>query len=136
MAPSRLPGGTAANVIPQHCRFAVDLRVVNVADGETHSASILSLKAHDPDVKLTVAGGMNRPPYEKSAGVAKLYERAGSLALLRQPAQAIRDYREAIAIMERFERDGALEGTDVTTLADSSVMELISEGINSGKAED
>jgi acetyl-CoA synthetase len=25
---------------------------------------------------------------------------------------------------------------DVTTLADSSVMELISEGLNSGKAED
>ncbi len=75
-----ISGGTAANVIPQHCRFAVDLRVVNVADGDTHSASILGLKAHDSDVKLTVTGGMNRPPYEKSAGVAKLYERARSLA--------------------------------------------------------
>ena len=75
-----ISGGTAANVIPQHCRFAVDLRVVNVADGERHGAEILGLKAHDPDVKLTVTGGMNRPPYEKSAGVAKLYERARSLA--------------------------------------------------------
>jgi glutamate carboxypeptidase len=75
-----ISGGTAANVIPQHCRFAVDLRIVNVADGERHGAAILGLKAHDPDVKLTVAGGMNRPPYEKSAGVAQLYERARSLA--------------------------------------------------------
>jgi glutamate carboxypeptidase len=75
-----ISGGTAANVIPQHCRFAVDLRVVNVADGERHGAEILGLKAHDPDVKLTVTGGMNRPPYEKSAGVAQLYERARSLA--------------------------------------------------------
>ena len=33
-----ISGGTAANVIPQHCRFAVDLRVVNVADGERHGA--------------------------------------------------------------------------------------------------
>src|SRR5829696_3540640 len=37
-----ISGGTAANVIPQHCRFAVDLRVVNVADGETHGAAILN----------------------------------------------------------------------------------------------
>ena len=39
--------------------------------------------------------------------------------MLRQPAPAIRDYREAIAIMEQFERDGSLEGTDVTTLAEA-----------------
>ena len=41
-------------------------------------------------------------------------------------------------IMRRLLRDVAenREVGDVTTLADSSVMDLISEGINSGKAED
>ncbi len=41
-------------------------------------------------------------------------------------------------IMRRLLRDVAenREVGDVTTLADSSVMELISDGINSGKAED
>ena len=41
-------------------------------------------------------------------------------------------------IMRRLLRDVAenREVGDVTTLADTSVMDLISEGINSGKAED
>ena len=41
-------------------------------------------------------------------------------------------------IMRRLLRDVAenREVGDVTTLADSSVMDLISEGIDSGKAED
>jgi glutamate carboxypeptidase len=43
-----ISGGTAANVIPQHCRFCADLRVTNAADGEALSAAILGLKAHDP----------------------------------------------------------------------------------------
>ncbi|HEX8166989.1 MAG TPA: M20 family metallopeptidase [Beijerinckiaceae bacterium] len=75
-----ISGGTAANVIPQHCRFSADLRVVDAADGETFSAAILGLKAHDPDVRVTVTGGMNRPPYEKSEGVERLYAHARRLA--------------------------------------------------------
>jgi glutamate carboxypeptidase len=75
-----ISGGTAANVIPQHCRFAVDLRVTNIADGEAYSAAILGLTPHDPDVRVSVEGGMNRPPYEKSDGVARLYEHARGLA--------------------------------------------------------
>jgi glutamate carboxypeptidase len=73
-------GGTAMNVIPQHCRFSVDLRVDTVADGEAHSARLLGLAPHDPDIRLSVTGGMNRPPYERSAGTAQLFEHARSLA--------------------------------------------------------
>jgi glutamate carboxypeptidase len=75
-----ISGGTAANVIPQHCRFAVDLRVTTGVDGEAYSAAILGLTPHDPDVRVSVEGGMNRPPYEKSDGVARLYDHARSLA--------------------------------------------------------
>jgi glutamate carboxypeptidase len=41
---------------------------------------ILSLKAHEPDVKLRVFGEMNRPPYEKTPGVAALFEKARQVA--------------------------------------------------------
>jgi glutamate carboxypeptidase len=73
-------GGTAMNTIPQHCRFGVDLRVETPADGEAFTAAILGLKAHDPDVRLTIEGGMNRPPYEKTEAVEKLYAQARRIA--------------------------------------------------------
>ena len=71
-----MSGGTAANVIPQHAQFAVDLRVTSVADGERLSAAILGLRPVDADVRVTVTGGMNRPPYEKSPAVAALLAEA------------------------------------------------------------
>jgi glutamate carboxypeptidase len=73
-------GGTAANVIPQHAWFSVDCRVTTLADGTMMENRILSLKPHDPDVVLRIAGGMNRPPYEKSAAVVELFELARKVA--------------------------------------------------------
>jgi glutamate carboxypeptidase len=75
-----ISGGTAMNVIPQHCRFSVDLRVESVADGEAFAAALLGLAPHDPDVKVTVEGGMNRPPFERTEGVARLFEHARACA--------------------------------------------------------
>ena len=75
-----ISGGTAMNTIPQHCRFAVDLRVETPADGAEFEARILGLRAHDPEVRVTVTGGMNRPPYERTEAVARLFERARALA--------------------------------------------------------
>jgi glutamate carboxypeptidase len=69
-------GGTAANVIPQHCRFEIDLRVVTAADGEEYAARITGLTARDPDVRVTITGGMNRPPYERSDATGALFEHA------------------------------------------------------------
>ncbi|AWN49720.1 carboxypeptidase [Methylobacterium terrae] len=71
-------GGTAENVVPQHCRFAVDLRVVTAADGEDYAGRILGLRAAE-DFRVGVTGGMNRPPYDAKAGAA-LYARARALA--------------------------------------------------------
>ncbi|RVU16840.1 M20/M25/M40 family metallo-hydrolase [Methylobacterium oryzihabitans] len=74
-----IQGGTAQNVIPQHCRFSVDLRVVGAADGRACEAAILGLTA-SPDFSLAVTGGMNRPPYAKDAGGERLYAHARDLA--------------------------------------------------------
>src|SRR5216683_458830 len=59
-----ISGGTAANVIPQHCHISVDLRVRDEAAGREFEAKILGLEPFDPGVKVKVTGGMNRPPFE------------------------------------------------------------------------
>jgi glutamate carboxypeptidase len=73
-------GGTAMNVIPQHCRFSVDLRVDSASDGEAFSKALLGLAPHDPDLRIKVTGGMNRPPYERSEATGRLFEHARALA--------------------------------------------------------
>jgi glutamate carboxypeptidase len=75
-----ISGGSAVNVTPQHCRFTVDLRVATTADGEAYEHALLNLTPHDPDVQVTVTGGMNRPTYERSPGTVRLFEHARRLA--------------------------------------------------------
>ena len=43
-------------------------------------ARIKGLKAVGPDIRITVSGGMNRPPYAKTPEVAALFEKARALA--------------------------------------------------------
>jgi glutamate carboxypeptidase len=76
----QVSGGTAANVIPQHARFAVDLRVATLEDGEDLCARIRGLQPVGPDMRITVTGGMNRPPYAKTPAVAALFDTARALA--------------------------------------------------------
>jgi glutamate carboxypeptidase len=76
----KISGGTAPNVIPEHCSITADLRVRDVEAGREFEAKILGLCAVDPDVKLVVTGGMNRPPFEKSPEIDALFGHAKSLA--------------------------------------------------------
>jgi glutamate carboxypeptidase len=75
-----ISGGTAPNVIPQHGHISVDLRVRDAATGREFEERILGLKSVDPDVKLKVTGGMNRPPFEKTAAIDALLRQAQALA--------------------------------------------------------
>ena len=75
-----ISGGTAANVIPQHCEISVDLRVRDEAAGREFEAKILGVAPVDPDVKLKVTGGMNRPPFEKTAAIDALLGHAQKIA--------------------------------------------------------
>jgi glutamate carboxypeptidase len=75
-----ISGGTAPNVIPQHARITVDLRVRDAATGADMEARILALRPNDPDVKLEVTGGMNRPPFEKTPAIAALLAHAQAVA--------------------------------------------------------
>jgi glutamate carboxypeptidase len=69
-------GGTAPNVIPQYCHITADLRVREVKTGEEFESKILSLQPADKDVKLTITGGMNRPPFEKTPEIEALLRQA------------------------------------------------------------
>ena len=73
-------GGTRANVVAEEARALVDMRVPSPALAEEMVAKVLGLRAHGPDVSLTVTGGLNRPPYERLPGIAALFEHARRLA--------------------------------------------------------
>lgn len=75
-----IQGGTAPNVVPQHCRISIDLRVRDEETGREFEARILGLQPADPAVRLEVTGGMNRPPYQKSPQSDALYRHAQALA--------------------------------------------------------
>ena len=68
------------NVVAEHARAEIDMRVANPAQAEEMVPRILGLKSHDPDVTVTVTGGMNRPPYEKDARIEALFQHARGLA--------------------------------------------------------
>jgi len=73
-------GGSRPNVIASEATAEIDLRVTNAADGERLDVLILGLQPIDPRCRLTVAGGMNRPPFVESAAGLALYEKVRALA--------------------------------------------------------
>jgi glutamate carboxypeptidase len=73
-------GGTRANVVAEHASAEIDMRVPNPEIGEQAIARLLALKPHDADTSVEISGGLNRPGYEKSPAIAKLFEQARELA--------------------------------------------------------
>ena len=73
-------GGSRVNVVPEWASVEVDVRMPNPAIGEEIVQRIRGLRPRDPDVTLTIEGGINRPGYEKTPRIAALYEHARALA--------------------------------------------------------
>jgi glutamate carboxypeptidase len=73
-------GGTRTNVVAEDAVAHVDVRVSRLADGPLVDAAFAGLRAVDPRVTLVVKGGINRPPMERTAGVARLYALAREVA--------------------------------------------------------
>lgn len=76
-----ISGGTGVNVVPQFCAIEVDFRAPTEALACGCARKIFSLTAVDPDVVLTIEGGVNRPAYERTPMSAALYKRARMLAV-------------------------------------------------------
>jgi len=75
-----IAGGTRPNVIPEYARCEIDVRTATAADASEVDALLRTLQSTDPACSLTVTGGTNRPPMERSEGTARLFERARDLA--------------------------------------------------------
>lgn len=73
-------GGSRSNVVPAEAWIEVDVRMPNAEIGDEIVRRIRSLQPYDRDVKLTIAGGINRPGYEKTPAIAALFEHARRLA--------------------------------------------------------
>jgi glutamate carboxypeptidase len=76
-------GGTKTNVIPAHAWAEVEARIARRTDGpriERKFAALKSLKLTNPRCSLTVTGGINRPPMERSRGTVRLFRKAQALA--------------------------------------------------------
>jgi glutamate carboxypeptidase len=73
-------GGTKSNVVPAEAWAEVDIRIPRSADGPRIERKFAALKPVDPRCELTVTGGINRPPMERSRGTVRLYARARALA--------------------------------------------------------
>lgn len=76
----RIEGGTRTNVVPELAAAEVDVRIPTEADATRIDGALRALISTTPGVALTVTGGMNRPPLERTEAVVDLYERARSAA--------------------------------------------------------
>ena len=73
-------GGSATNVVPDHCRVDVDIRMTEPEDAAEVLSRIEASKPYNPAIRLEISGGLNRPPYRKSNAITALYEHARTLA--------------------------------------------------------
>ena len=74
-------GGTRTNVVPAEASADVDFRIPRLRDYTMLAAKFQRLRSTDPRCQLAVTGDLNRPPMERTAGVAKLFRTAKRLAL-------------------------------------------------------
>jgi glutamate carboxypeptidase len=79
VTPTVLTSGTATNTVPASGRFAVDVRVRDAVEQARIDEAMRALRPRLAGASLTVTGGPNRPPLERSASLS-LYALAEELA--------------------------------------------------------
>jgi glutamate carboxypeptidase len=75
-----IAGGTRSNVVASQAWTEVDVRIPKASDSAYIEKLFRSLKVSDPHCKLTITGGINRPPMERKAGTIALFKKARSIA--------------------------------------------------------
>jgi glutamate carboxypeptidase len=76
----RISGGRRTNVVPASATASVDVRVSSAKDIPAIDAKLRRLKPLNPRCSISISGKMNRPPLERTAAVAGLYEKAREIA--------------------------------------------------------
>ncbi len=75
-----ISGGTRSNVIAAGCVAEVDVRIAKATDAARVDRLFRALRVTDRACKLTISGGINRPPMERKPGTIALFKQARSLA--------------------------------------------------------
>ncbi len=75
-----IAGGTRSNVIAAEACTEVDVRIARAGDAARVDRLFQRLKPFDPACRLTVTGGVNRPPMERKPGTAVLFKQAKRIA--------------------------------------------------------
>jgi glutamate carboxypeptidase len=73
-------GGSRPNVIAADAEAVIDVRVATVAAAARVTEELGRLEARDPRARLTLAGGIDRPPLERTPGVVALFHQARAVA--------------------------------------------------------
>jgi glutamate carboxypeptidase len=74
--PGVIQGGTRTNVVPAAATVDVDVRVTRLSDAEELDRKFRALQPVDTRCQIRVEGGLNRPPMERTPGIAELFEKA------------------------------------------------------------
>ena len=72
-------GGTVSNVVPDHARAEVDIRLVRQADARELERKLHALRPVLKGARLEIRGGVNRPPLERTKAIGDLFRQAQSL---------------------------------------------------------
>jgi glutamate carboxypeptidase len=78
--PGVVRGGTRTNVVAGDAVVEVDIRIARMKDFAPLDKRFRGLKPVDRRCKITVEGGMNRPPLERTKAIAALFAHARELA--------------------------------------------------------
>jgi glutamate carboxypeptidase len=77
--PGVISGGTRSNVIAAEAQAHIDIRIPRLRDAAPLERKFRNLKPFNRRCTLELAGGLNRPPLERTKGVADLFRLARKL---------------------------------------------------------
>jgi glutamate carboxypeptidase len=78
--PGVIRGGTRTNVVAAEAVAEIDVRIAHAKQAAGLDRKLRSLKPFDKHCKLSIEGGINRMPMERTPGVAALYTKAQAIA--------------------------------------------------------
>ncbi len=73
-------GGSRTNVVPAEASAQIDVRIARLKDAAGIDKKMRTLRPFNRKCKIEITGGINRPPMERTAGVAALYTQAVAIA--------------------------------------------------------
>ena len=75
-----IEGGTRPNVVAEQAHATIDVRVTTAEEARRVAEMVRDRVPAIPGTRIEVTGGFDRPPLERTESVARLYERARTIA--------------------------------------------------------